>query len=146
MGENLPYLRLYCTQGCLGRLRSVRPLAWIIIFGDSIHNFADGLTLGAAISQSLSLGLSTTIAIVLHEIPHELGEFDQLNQVLWLSIVTHIPKVKKAHDKLTYAKYSNSPISSTCTVLKKNDVITNYLLCTVFALIWCGVTNNIVVH
>ena len=59
-------------------LRDIRPLAWIIITGDAIHNFADGLTLGAAISQSLSLGLSTMIAIVLHEIPHELGKFDEL--------------------------------------------------------------------
>ena len=61
-------------QGC-GYFRGIRPLAWIIIAGDSIHNFADGITLGAAIAQSLSLGLSTTVAIVLHEIPHELGKF-----------------------------------------------------------------------
>ena len=52
----------------------VKPLAWVIIFGDAIHNFADGLALGAAISQSLSLGVSTTIAIVFHELPHELGK------------------------------------------------------------------------
>ena len=38
-----------------------------------MHNFADGITLGAAISQSLALGLSTALAIVLHEIPHEIG-------------------------------------------------------------------------
>ena len=47
----------------------------MIIFGDAIHNFADGLALGASISQSLSLGLSTTIALILHEIPHELGTY-----------------------------------------------------------------------
>ena len=56
-----------------GYFHGVRPLAWIIVFGDSIHNFADGITLGAAISHSLSLGLSMTVAIVLHEIPHEIG-------------------------------------------------------------------------
>ena len=60
----------YYLQGCF---HGVQPLAWIIVFGDSIHNFADGITLGAAISHSLSLGLSTTVAIILHEIPHELG-------------------------------------------------------------------------
>ena len=54
-------------------LLNIKPLAWLIILGDAIHNIADGLALGAAISQSLSLGLSTMIALALHEIPHELG-------------------------------------------------------------------------
>ncbi|XP_064396790.1 zinc transporter ZIP6-like isoform X1 [Halichondria panicea] len=56
-------------------IRNIKPLAWLIIFGDAIHNFADGLALGAAISQSLSLGVSTMIALIFHEIPHELGDF-----------------------------------------------------------------------
>lgn len=42
--------------------------------GDLIHNLADGITVGVAVSQSLTLGLSTTFAICLHEIPHELGK------------------------------------------------------------------------
>ena len=54
---------------------SIKPLAWLVMLGDGLHNFADGLALGAAISQSLSLGISTTIALVFHEIPHELGDF-----------------------------------------------------------------------
>ena len=53
--------------------RDVKPVAWLIIIGDSLHNFADGLALGAAISQSLSLGVSTMFALLFHEIPHELG-------------------------------------------------------------------------
>ena len=56
-------------------LRSIKPLAWLIIVGDAFHNFADGLALGASISQSLTLGISTTIALIFHEIPHELGDF-----------------------------------------------------------------------
>ena len=52
----------------------IKPLAWLIILGDSVHNFADGLALGASVAQSIALGLSTTIAIVFHEIPHELSE------------------------------------------------------------------------
>ena len=39
-----------------------------------MHNLTDGLAVGVAISQSLGLGLSTAIAILFHEIPHELSE------------------------------------------------------------------------
>ena len=39
-----------------------------------MHNFADGLALGAAIVQSLTLAISTMFALVFHEIPHELGK------------------------------------------------------------------------
>ena len=45
------------------------------MIGDGIHNFADGIAMGAAISQSLSLGISTTIAIIFHEVPHEVGDY-----------------------------------------------------------------------
>ena len=43
-----------------------------------MHNAADGITLGVAVSQSLALGLSTAFAIVLHEIPHEMGKYYEL--------------------------------------------------------------------
>ena len=46
----------------------------MIIIGDAMHNFADGLALGAAIVESLTLGISTMLALVFHEVPHELGE------------------------------------------------------------------------
>ena len=51
----------------------IKPVAWLIILGDAVHNFADGLALGAAIAQSIALGLGTMVALVFHEIPHELG-------------------------------------------------------------------------
>jgi zinc transporter ZupT len=40
-----------------------------------MHNLTDGLAVGVAISQSLGLGLSTAIAILFHEIPHELSDY-----------------------------------------------------------------------
>ena len=64
--------------------RRVKPLAWIILTGDILHNIADGITIGASISQSLTLGLSTTFAIVLHEIPHELGTTSQQHNYIIL--------------------------------------------------------------
>ena len=45
----------------------------LILLGDRLYNFADGLALETAIVQSISLGLSTMIALILQKLPHELG-------------------------------------------------------------------------
>jgi len=50
-------------------------LAAINILGDAIHNFIDGIVIGASYLVSLTLGLSTTIAVLFHEIPQELADF-----------------------------------------------------------------------
>jgi zinc and cadmium transporter len=50
-------------------------LAAINILGDAIHNFIDGVLIGASYLAGPTLGMSTTIAVVLHEIPQELADF-----------------------------------------------------------------------
>jgi zinc and cadmium transporter len=47
----------------------------LIVVGDTVHNFVDGLLIAAAFLQNPALGLVTAIAIVAHEIPQEVGDF-----------------------------------------------------------------------
>ncbi|XP_060594429.1 metal cation symporter ZIP8-like [Ruditapes philippinarum] len=55
--------------------KRVAPVAWMIIFGDALHNFVDGVSIGAAFTESILGGLSISVAILCEELPHELGDF-----------------------------------------------------------------------
>ncbi|MEE9331455.1 MAG: ZIP family metal transporter [Methylophilaceae bacterium] len=47
----------------------------MIIIGDTIHNFVDGILIAAAFLVDIQLGLVTALAIIAHEIPQEIGDF-----------------------------------------------------------------------
>ncbi|CAI2351967.1 unnamed protein product [Caenorhabditis sp. 36 PRJEB53466] len=52
----------------------LKPRALIILFGDGLHNLVDGIAIGVSFVLSLKLGFMTTIAVVCHELPHEIGD------------------------------------------------------------------------
>jgi zinc and cadmium transporter len=56
----------------------VHPVSYLIIFGDSVHNFIDGVIIGASFIVSVPFGIITTLLIIGHEIPQELGNFGVL--------------------------------------------------------------------
>lgn len=59
-------------QGPGGGLAAV---AWMVVLGDGLHNFVDGMSIGAGYTQSIGTGVSISLAIACEEFPHELGDF-----------------------------------------------------------------------
>ena len=47
----------------------------LVLIGDAAHNFMDGAVIGAAVFTSIPVAVSTAIAVLAHEIPHEVGDF-----------------------------------------------------------------------
>jgi len=47
----------------------------LILMGDSLHNFVDGVAIAAAFAGSVPLGIATSVAVIAHEVPQEVGDF-----------------------------------------------------------------------
>ncbi len=58
-----------------GNADGSRSSVWMVIIGDGFHNFTDGLAIAAAFVADFRLGVLTSIAIIAHELPQELGNF-----------------------------------------------------------------------
>jgi zinc and cadmium transporter len=54
------------------------PLVTMNLVGDGLHNLLDGMIIGASYLAGVPVGISTTIAVILHEIPQEMGDFGVL--------------------------------------------------------------------
>lgn len=51
----------------------IASVAWILLVGDAIHNFVDGLSIGTAFTENVFTGISVSLAVICEELPHELG-------------------------------------------------------------------------
>lgn len=51
------------------------PVGYLITFGDALHNFIDGLVIAAGFLVDIRLGITTSLAVLFHELPQEIGDF-----------------------------------------------------------------------
>jgi zinc and cadmium transporter len=58
--------------------KHVHPFAYVNLVGDAFHNFIDGLVIAGSYFVSIPAGIATTFAVILHEIPQEIGDFGVL--------------------------------------------------------------------
>lgn len=91
------------------------PFAIMNLIGDSVHNFIDGLIIGASYLTSLQVGIATTIAVVLHEVPQEIGDFGvlihggfKIRKALFLNFVTALTAVMGTVISLIISPYISS--------------------------------------
>ncbi len=54
---------------------AAKEFAYLNLVGDGIHNFIDGMIIAASYLIGLSVGLATTVAVIFHELPQELGDY-----------------------------------------------------------------------
>jgi len=78
----------------------IAPFSYLILISDAIHNFIDGLIIAASFAISFEIGIVTTLAVALHEIPQEIGDFGVLvyggfkkNKALFLNFISAITVV-----------------------------------------------------
>ena len=70
--------KFFYWRHCHDERCQVHPFTYLNLIGDTIHNFIDGTIIAASYLASFPLGLSTTLAVVFHEIPQEIGDFSIL--------------------------------------------------------------------
>ncbi|PIR58036.1 MAG: ZIP family metal transporter, partial [Parcubacteria group bacterium CG10_big_fil_rev_8_21_14_0_10_38_31] len=78
----------------------IHPVGKLVLLSDGVHNFLDGIIIGASFMISVPIGIATTLAVIIHEIPQEVGDFAVLlhsgytkRQALWLNFLSALASV-----------------------------------------------------
>ena len=69
------YIFGFVVQKCLPEENAATSGAYVNLMANSLDNFTHGLAIGGAFVIDRSMGITTTLSILLHEVPHELGDF-----------------------------------------------------------------------
>lgn len=84
-------------------MHDAKASGWLILLGDMVHNFVDGILIAAAFSASTEVGIVTALAIIAHEIPQEAGDFVILlhsgfgrSKAIILNILSSVPMMASA--------------------------------------------------
>ncbi len=82
-------------QGIEDQEHTHQPLGSLILVSDGFHNFIDGLIIATSYMVSVEVGIATTVAVILHEIPQEVGDFGVLihagyskGKALWFNFLS----------------------------------------------------------
>ncbi|CAH1731471.1 unnamed protein product [Aphis gossypii] len=93
--------------------QSLSVAGWLNVVADFTHNFTDGLAIGAAYLAGQNIGIVTTITVLLHEVPHEIGDYAILIQegsskanAMKCQLVTAIGAICGTLVSLTFGKES----------------------------------------
>ena len=79
---------------------AIHPAGKLILLSDGVHNFIDGAIIGISFIVSVPIGIATTIAVILHEIPQEIGDFAVLlhsgyerSRAIWLNFLSALSAI-----------------------------------------------------
>jgi zinc and cadmium transporter len=70
--------RYFYWRHCHDGICDVHAFSYLNLIGDGLHNFMDGMVIAVSFVVSIKLGVITTLAVIFHEIPQELGDFGVL--------------------------------------------------------------------
>ncbi len=96
----------------------IHPVGIMNLVGDAIHNFLDGIAIGVSFSLNINLGIITTFAIALHEIPQEISDLGVLlyagfskHKALWWNVLSSFTSLLGATGGYLFGSLVNEEIS-----------------------------------